>query len=356
MAGKEKDYLNLRLFRLNSKIYNGNSEICSAFDAFKLDGKRIDKVILLGLESHVDDYWNDNVSCTSVLCEPVVIVFNDGTNLAIQMISYDSLRMGVNTVPSSIKHGINHSTLDGENFFSGIKGFKVNGCFCLEQTNKSYSSKGAFSDERSFSFIIWLENRSIALSFSREYGCMFNFSLLDCNSRTPVIIPKKRFLEATNDYSEAIIFGGGNVYGSLNVYAYRNLPQDLDDEGSIIVGYSFGIDSEFYADEIFGYFLRKHFDKTINEEVASYTRDNECFFTVEAFKRIVEEMQKVARELTKDYSFFYEFFNLEEIEVDNEMESITAENSSILIDFIERICFLISETITDTDATYFLTC
>ena len=356
MSDVEKDYQALRAFRLNSSIYEGYSEICSAFDSYQLKGKTIDKVILLGMESHADNFWDDDVPLTCCLNEPVVIVFSDGTNLAIQMLTYDSLRMGVNTIPSSIKHGINHSTLDGGRLFSGIRGFRINGCLCLEQTTNRFSAKGSFSDNSSFYFIIWLENRSIGLSFSRDHGCEFNFSLLNYDTLTPVTIPKKRFMDASTEYSEAIIYGGGNFYGSLNVYAYSNKPEDLDDESSIIKGYGFGIESKFYADKILGYFLRKHYDKTLNNGAASFSCEKACFFTADAFKSVVDEMQYVANEMKKDYSFFYEFFSKKKIEIDGEMHVLSAENSSILIDFIERICFLISEILTDTAVAYFLTC
>lgn len=100
--------------------------------------------------------------CEVSISEPVVVVFEDGTTLEMQMCRNGAIKLAVNQIPVSVNDGINFSNFDAGKMFNRLKGATVRGISLIDRTIESQNGRSTYVEKRCF--------RKLQFDVSGEYG------------------------------------------------------------------------------------------------------------------------------------------------------------------------------------------
>lgn len=255
------------------------------------------------------------------LCEPVVILFSDGSTLDLMPLAAEGMLMSSNQIPVDILDGTNHSNFYSSEFFRCLIGRKIHSIQTIRQKISSWGSSSCYHEVREYiTFQFDLEGDH----YSNEYGFSFRqlywhgwkgwFSLyvtlqyhhsdLGCEAAA---IPYSS-IKAVSKHLHQVIICEGRGFGD----SFSILPVELSSSEP------FGM-IEYHKEEIsiseddisafLFYFLEKYFD-------ASYPYDDlRCpgdaagfewyspynFYSYTAMTDMLQEIEAYSELLTSDY-------------------------------------------------------
>lgn len=344
------DYSYLRRFKSSAIAFDDDRSICDAIEAFQIVGKRIEKILLLGTEDKGGRLvYSHDAQFVCFLLEPVVIVFEDGTTLGIQIITNDTFRLGLNILPQTITRGINQNSLDGEATFSFLRGVSITGV----DFHRKKSVKSRLDD---ITLELILEKGLYKISISNDLQGWTKISFL--MSKNPRIIPGNFFKEVRTTIPEVFISDGYLITNTFTFFPC--LASENKEFNNTIDGCCFGIEEDYFAEELLSFFLSKHFEKKLNDDHNSFSGEgyfDDYYYSKASIQLMIKEMKEFASELKKDKQLIRKVFSLkEDVEEIFEAEEMGPKESIILvlIDFIERFCEIMHAVIEDYDVQYFM--
>lgn len=92
--------------------------------------------------------WRDHVQfpCEVKLCEPVVLLLENGSTLAMQTADRSGIFLAVDQIPAGLTEGTNHSNVDASVFFESLKGRTISEVCVISETTELHYPK-AFLDD-----------------------------------------------------------------------------------------------------------------------------------------------------------------------------------------------------------------
>lgn len=255
------------------------------------------------------------------LCEPVVILFSDGSTLDLMPLAAEGMLMSANQIPPDILDGTNHSDFHSDEFFSCLHGRKIRGIETIRQKITHWGSSSSHPEVRDYiTFQFELEGKN----YANEYGFAFRqlywhgwkgtFSFYvtqqhyhsDLGYETATI-PYSSVKDASKHLRQVII-GEGRVSGD----SFSVMPVQLSsNEPDRMISYhkeEISI-SEDDVSAFLYYFLQKHFDDTYPYDDLRCPGDGPGFewyssynfYSYSTMADMLREIEACAELLTHDY-------------------------------------------------------
>lgn len=305
------------------------------------------------------------IPCEVVICEPVVIVFDDNTTLEIKPTQGHQILMSVNQIDKDITDGLNNCNYNSDIMFnevigSGIRAASVlvyelnqdNGYF-----NKDYRTKTEFE--------IDLDNKNyISLFFEQGYDGRFRFGLYKHNyimnfGRVKETIPFPLVKQAAYDNIQVEIVAGHDSSSYFWIMPVKHsTPTEENPEGVFEHRYEeISIEEDDVGTYLY-YYLKKYFD--VGYEYGK-ARDEGCkgfewyltynFYSYETMNKMLQEIEEKALLLANDFEnkklepltkhFHYSDFLPSNIRwsrnyTEEEQKEIIKNNIGIAVNFYKR--------------------
>ncbi len=369
-------------------------EINAALVSLGIKGKTIDEVHVIGAARNmvpwrytqiVDDAIVDaEMSCEEMeseeypvdfalvpyeveICEPVVILFTDGTTFELMPREPEGMLMSVNQIPPETLDGTNHHNFDSKTFFRCLHGRSISDIETIRCRTTVTSGTSSYREERKVIFHFSMERSSQEGNYGffvcRQYQSegWFTFGIMRQNYgfggvRNEIASVPFSMVEAVAyDLHQIIIIEGhdsGEYFSimpvKLSSLSRYNTKEYQKEEISI---------EEGYVSAFLYYFLDKYFDESLpygeNGEGQGkfewYLVDN--LYSYETITRMLQDIEKCADLLEHDYENpylsglkerykWYDFVPHEEIwnkkPSDREAGTIIRDNIHFVTDFYRR--------------------
>ena len=115
------------------------------------------------------------------LCEPVIIVFEDGTTLDLQARYGKELRVSVNEIGSDVCDGTNHSNFDAESLFSSLSGHAIRDVAYYLRRTEHRSARSSRTESREA--ILWHfeldDDRGFSIRSDAIYDSWYRFGITE---------------------------------------------------------------------------------------------------------------------------------------------------------------------------------
>lgn len=255
------------------------------------------------------------------LCEPVVILFSDGSTLDLMPLAAEGMLMSANQIPPDILDGTNHSDFHSNEFFSCLHGRKIRSIETIRQKITHWGSSSSYSEVREYiTFQFDLEGKN----HDNEYGFAFrqlywhgwkgsfSFSVTQQYHHSNLgyetaAVPYSSVKAASKHLHQVIIYEGQESGGSFSV-----MPVKLSsDEPNGTISYH-EEEISIFEDDISAflyYFLQKYFDDSYPYDDLRYPEDGPGFewyssynfYSYTIMADMLREIEACAELLTHDY-------------------------------------------------------
>ena len=317
-------------------------EINSILDEYGVKNKKIVKVSAIGIAENLEEWryrreavlaaynsgvprdtiingdypYMDNIllPCRVRICEPFILIFDDGTTLELMPVDGDSLMIGYNSIPAELTDGVNERNFDPNALFYRI--------FCNKISDISIQTRITTSESGTYEFVNERSNKTFQFRLSGQWGFMIRQSW---DGWFDVILTDQNYAADLGNEAATI------TYGELKKAAFNNdqivivaghdsssyfwiMPVKLNDDVSLRLPDRV---DEFRDEEIsieeddvntyLYYFLNKYFDENISYD--GY-RDEYCgnglewnleynLYAVDAIRDMLSEIERVSKLLAE---------------------------------------------------------
>ena len=245
--------------------------------------------------------------CEVEICEPVVIVFEDGTTLEMMPIKGRKLQMSINQIHEDLVEGTNRCNYDSVIFFKDLEGTSIDNV-------NIHAKKIDRRDTIMFQF--WQRSDSqVGMYITQSsYEGWFNVGLFVQNhfdefGNETVQIPYSTKMEAVRDVPQIVIVEGHDVSGYFWIMPIHHVDSTDDNPDGI----EECVDEEISIGEddishFLSYFLEKYFDEKYDYQNA---RSNLCnrfewnlehnIYTYETMEKMLHEIEEKANLLATNF-------------------------------------------------------
>lgn len=180
-----------------AKTYRTPEEIIKTFESFEIQEKIIKRVDFVGIAKNLLEYninqsfsrllrdtgvpcekikdWeyvvDMSIPCEAVLCEPIVITFEDGSTLELMSQPGGALKMSINQLSGNMV-GLNHPNADASKLFKYLIGASIDHVAIRSFTTETYNK---YRKEESHKYAIQFYTK---FSEYRDYGKDCGFELI----------------------------------------------------------------------------------------------------------------------------------------------------------------------------------
>lgn len=315
-------------FKWSAPVYETPKEVVEALNQIDFRNKRIEKIRCIGTadvvglkfhglytaienaEIEPEDDWC--IERKVRLCEPIQIVFSDGSTFEFLPMSSGGARFSQNSIPLDITNGMNKNNIELDVLFGDlVKAKEIESCcmrvyqnieefydfpYCMDR-EKPYTEtrtqyRYVFSLKYPYRIVIEMDWKSY---FTVEIDDQNECDTISCREAEKCIWPVKQiYITAGRD-------GGGTfwiipTHSDDRPYKEEHNISDYDNCGMSV--------GDVYIFEFVGVFLYKYFDQDLQTKY----RDTEGFdaydinlYSRESMRRMVEEIRETIVLLQTDY-------------------------------------------------------
>ena len=341
MPGKNEFSGRFDFHKWSAPIYETPQEVIDAFCNAQLEHKKLKSVSAIGAVLNRWDFeWrkDDLFPCEVCFCEPLQLIFTDGTTLEFLPMNNGGARIGINTIPTGLKNGINTSDCDVQMFLGEeIRGSAPSNnpfaiiCDCKERydvhmrydededgifllpEDGSYSSSSK-SVKKAFYYLFNFENGYSLSVFSDPQAICHSLQYkvsLQKNGKT-IYIPRSRVEASVKDIYQLLIVPGHGMNGWMQIRPYYRFDSGETDvwkgkSSRYAYGFSLSVDMDvcrvFLSIFLYKYFEvddqeRKRYDYYGEPEFDWYGVNH---YSIKSTRKMIESVRKVANLLETDY-------------------------------------------------------
>ena len=313
-------------------LYKTEKEIIAAFDSFGIKGKEIDVVHVIGLAKEMIPGYYETIAYQNLksagvqhekivsgrfqlddilmphkvtICEPVVIVFTDGTTFELMPAIGKGLLMSVNQISPTVIDGTNNQNFDSGQYFNCLQGRIINDMEIKSiKHTTAYITRSRRSKEKSKRYIYQIllnvekEHGSYGFRIGSKEGGWFTFEITHGYVNEPAEIPYSVGKTASKDLSQVPIIEGHDYHEYFWIMPVKpskkalcGMKNCLQEEISI---------ADYYIEEYLEDILRKHFDNSFpykkyvperpSNQFEWYLEDN--LYTYETMEKMLKEIEE----------------------------------------------------------------
>ncbi|MBR7092297.1 MAG: hypothetical protein IKI50_03825 [Clostridia bacterium] len=358
--------------RWHPELYKTPKEADGLYELFRLKEKTIADVHIIGIASvesgrHPTD--STLIPQRVIACEPVVIVFTDGTTFELMPEQEgNGLLMAVNQISPAILDGTNYHNLDASAFFNCLCGRKIKRMDMIRQKTACMDWTVWCSERVKTIFHFWSdgdydsENCDFFLSHTGAREGLYTFgvashSLGRDGKQETAFLPFSAIKSMFRTISQVAMVEGpdcGGYFGINPVKVTKGDRLSLED----CLKEEISIDEE----DVFAFlyfFLDKYFDPSFPYCEISSHHNGKCFewylepnlYSYETMKRMLQDMEKCADLLEREYEnpyldgvkerYKWTAFNRNtdcwsKSPTDEEAKRIVRDNVHVAVDFYRR--------------------
>ncbi len=326
--GKHFDF-----FEWNAPFYENQAEVYRALEESGIKGKKIAAVNVIGNISTVrisdlynkireagikpaPDWYQSYANLNKILvphqisaCEPLQLVFDDGTTFEILPTEYGGARVGTNSIPAGLVNGLNDSNFNSKKFYKEFIGKELEG-FDLKEIHTETRYINQYTQKRDNGYVESRTKYEIRFEFEHPVELRLTqdwksyYSIDGC--REYYIwdkIPYKKVREAQKKVKQVFIANGRDGGGTFWITCFNRNDENCIDRFSCD---SFGIsidDGEVYT--YLSEFLEKYYDPNLQErenygdEGFEWYGNN--YFTFDTMRTMISEIRETAKKLRKNF-------------------------------------------------------
>ncbi len=325
----------------SAPIYETPEEAVAAFNTLGLKGKTISRISAIGYAKNIDPLYTNSylfdklekagmpineicteryphrdsipIPCKASLCEPVQIIFTDGTSFEFLPMQHGGARFACNSIPVNMVDGLNHSNFDANALFGDgtldarIREFSITAEKSSKTNYTDYSIKGnaPYTTERTTYHYELSFNNYRELCFQRKNGSWFDIEL--CDSICCESIPFSKFQNAYKTTKYIPIVAGRDGGGSFwiaptnrNEISSRNKPSER-----LFNNHGISIEDN-YVLEFLIEFLLSYYDKALHQSQNEFTGKffDQCginLYTFDSMRGMLGDIRETALLLKADY-------------------------------------------------------
>lgn len=360
-------------FEWSAPYYETSEEVHAALTRINLEGKTLKSINAIGscrimdserslyhiirlaginLEEDVRETYEyiDKVLVPWELdsCEPVQLVFDEGTSLEILPIEAGGARIGINSIPVGLVDGLNRSNVDTNVFFRELLGKKLSNIkLYVDTTSREVISKYTYKSKEYKIEFSFGGTRKLILSAGSyswyEIAATGEFlETLGLPDRVP--FKRKKQSMKKDQQAEIEITNGRARGGVFLIYALGNNDTidftDLDCFGISIDN----LDVEIYLSHFLYKYYNPEIQKRLDWEDPEFDWNDSNIYTFADMRQMIAEIREVAKLLQKDYDNpilksvkAYWFVSSKDIS-EQESNNLRREKVPEAVDFYERFC------------------
>ena len=301
------------------------------------------------------------------ICEPVVILFSDGTTLELMPKHGEGLLMSVNQIPPFVLDGTNNHNMDADAFFSCLQGRRIEKIRIIRQKTTDISRLSSLQESReitSFQFFLRSDSVFDSLGFLLQQGwegwfkfCITNQNIWHGLENEIATTPYSAVRNAANDLHQILIVEG---HDSSSYFWIEPVKPSGEEQSGMDTLYPEQISIE--EDDIsrfLYYFLDKYFDDTIPYEQLTGEHRKPRFewnleynlYTYETMDRMLQDIETCSVMLERQYDdpsldelkenfewfdFVFDDDKRNRKPSEAEADDIIRDNIGILTDFYRR--------------------
>lgn len=245
--------------------------------------------------------------CTTKICEPVVIVFEDDSTLELRPSSSGGLWMACNQISPTTKDGLNHSNFTSEKFFAGAAGAVIERISLTEHYREA-----AWMPQPYIARITWDIHLSggCNLRIDHNFGGWFDLSMIRKDTLSPAELPCEEIVQYVLLDNRLRIVEGHDGSTYFQIAPVRHTEVTEDNEHGIEACREEEISVE--EDDVFYYlyyFLNKYFDKDYPYGAARPPYCDDEFewslehniYTYETVRTMLDEIEECVHLLMTDF-------------------------------------------------------
>ena len=368
-------------YEWSAPYYENSDEVFTALNKIGLKGKTLTAINAIGAINEsignglywtitdsgvtLDNNWMESyehldkvrVPWSIELCEPIQLVFDDGTTVEILPIEDGGARIGVNTIPVGLVNGLNPSEVDATSFFGELIGHKLdNITLCIDSNEKRWIDKNSIQNKyqnkrTETKYIIEFEfDFPYKLKLTQEWESWYRVCGVGNEYRGKVTYQRFNSTTFQDDDTVKITTGrdGGGTFWIMGLRDKEKVCQipNLD---------CFGISiDDYYVSEYLSEFLYKYFDESIQEREEYEEPDFDWYgvnlYSCDSMRKMINEIKETINLLQTNYDApsldkiksnwnYISFLDtridkLEEHEINEQRKKLVP----VAIDFYERFC------------------
>lgn len=339
VKGKDKFQGVFDFFEWSAPYYMNPKDVIRALDAIDYKGKRLKSINLIGIADNIgntnngllyrkiteagieleDNWWETYPNIDKVMvpweieaCEPVQLVFDDGTTLEFLPIGHGGARIGVNTIPAGMTEGLNHSNFDANCFFAEAIGKELRSIeMRVEKKTKQYISSYSLEREKPYEelrseyrFCLDFEY-PIKMELVQTWESWYKIKMF--GSGWDYQIAYSRVRESTKQTDQICIVNGRDGGGTFWIVPICS-KDSKDAQQFFVDNYGMSID-DYYVSDYLGTFLYKYFDPSIQKDSGDYSEDGKRAFdwyggnlySFDSMRSMLKDVEVVISLLENDY-------------------------------------------------------
>lgn len=325
-------------FKWSAPVYETPKEVVEALNQINFKKKKIEEIRcigaaeVVGFRSHrlynaiknagiepEDGWWEKypNLSKMPIerkvrLCEPIQIVFSDGSTFEFMPMEDGGARFSQNSIPTNITDGINKSNIDLGSFFGDqLKSKEIESCWMRIFRNEKeyYDYPSCMNNEKPYTEIRtqyrYVFSLGYPYSIAVEMGWESYFTVELDHQNECDTIPYGEVKEAVWSVKQIYIAAGrdgGGTFWIIPTYS-NDRPYKKERDISDYDNYGISVDESFIYEFLIE-FLDKHFDQSIQDkdhDIDGFDEYGVNLYSRESMRKIIEEIRETIILLQTDF-------------------------------------------------------
>ena len=348
-------------FEWSAPICETSEEVAEAFGNMDFTGKKIKSITVIGEGTAIGGTYFRSAAdqvfpCTADFCEPLQLVFADGSTFEFLPMGRGGARFAMNTIPEGLTTGVNNSNCDA----NALYGEEILGAVFADTPIRITQS--ADTKIPLWNYDLLFENGyylRVTYGGDRRFKNRTIYNLSLCKDGQTVEIPVSRINEAQHEIVQVSFSNSSGCGGSMKVMPCYG---DGEDSWSSRKGYCpncfLSIDDSLCR-SFLSPMLYKFFDPKIQQRNALWEDEPAVFdwygvnlYTMASMRNMIAMLQETAKLLEEDYDntcldkikkgfCAYDFCSSESLVAGDE-ETFVRRNIGVAIDFYRRFAYQLS--------------